>query len=248
MEPVLIAGEWRQAKNPSGSFQAEDPASKTTLPERYPVSGLEDVNLAVAARQDAVAALRSMPSGAAAEAIARFLEAFATGIEASADALCELAARETAYPRDAAPAYRRAAAHHQPAAPGRGGGARAFLVRARPSTPRPTCARITPRWAARSWSSGPTTFRSPSIRSRAETSWRPSPPATRSSPRRTPATRGRRGCSARCAWAAARESRPAAGHGAAHLPDVARRRVRAGVSPRRGGHWLHRQQERRPAS
>lgn len=97
MEPVLIAGEWRQARNPSGSFSAEDPATKTRLPESYPVSGLDDVELAAAAGADAAAALGGLAAGAA-EAIGRFLDAFAAKIEADADTLCERAARETGYP------------------------------------------------------------------------------------------------------------------------------------------------------
>jgi NADP-dependent aldehyde dehydrogenase len=95
-KPVLIAGEWRQAKNAVGTFTAVDPATKTPLGEVYPVSGVEDVEHACQAGLDAAATLRSMP--APAESIARFLEDYAAKIEAAADALVEMAARETGYP------------------------------------------------------------------------------------------------------------------------------------------------------
>ena len=92
--PVLIAGEWRQAKNSNQTFAAVDPTTKAPLADSYPVSGLEDVAQACRAGQDAAAALRSIPV----ENIARFLEEYATKIEANADALVEIAARETGYP------------------------------------------------------------------------------------------------------------------------------------------------------
>jgi NADP-dependent aldehyde dehydrogenase len=94
LEPVLIAGEWRQAVNPAGAFTAEDPSTKTPLPERYPVSDAEDVERACAAALDAVAALRGVPI----DAIAHFLDDYATRIEARADALVDVAARETGLP------------------------------------------------------------------------------------------------------------------------------------------------------
>ena len=43
LEPVLIAGEWRQPVNPSGSFKAIDPTAGKPLPESYPVSSIDDV-------------------------------------------------------------------------------------------------------------------------------------------------------------------------------------------------------------
>jgi NADP-dependent aldehyde dehydrogenase len=58
------------------------------------VSGLQDVTRAFATAEQAVAALRDV----APEAIARFLEECAVRIEARADALVELAARETGLP------------------------------------------------------------------------------------------------------------------------------------------------------
>jgi 2,5-dioxopentanoate dehydrogenase len=93
-EPVLIAGEWRSSQNPGGMFSAYNPTTKTALPEQYPVSGLEDVEDALQAAQDAVIALRSHTP----EDIARFLELFAAKIDLRAGDLCALANLETAYP------------------------------------------------------------------------------------------------------------------------------------------------------
>jgi NADP-dependent aldehyde dehydrogenase len=94
-QPVLIAGEWRPALNPAGAFTAEDPSTKTALPDLYPVSGIDDVEGACAAAMEAVAALRSLPVSA----IADFLDGYAQRIEANAEALVEMAALETGLPR-----------------------------------------------------------------------------------------------------------------------------------------------------
>jgi 2,5-dioxopentanoate dehydrogenase len=95
LEPILIAGEWRPAQNPAGSFSAVDPSTKTALPASYPVSSLDDVTRAFRAADEAVAAL----GGIGPESIARFLEDYAARIEARADAIVEMAARETALPQ-----------------------------------------------------------------------------------------------------------------------------------------------------
>lgn len=96
LQPILIAGKWQQARNPVDSFAAVNPATKVSLPERYPVSGMDDVEAALEAAQQAVAALRTMSP----EMIARFLELFADNIEARTEALVELANLETALPRE----------------------------------------------------------------------------------------------------------------------------------------------------
>jgi 2,5-dioxopentanoate dehydrogenase len=98
VKPVLIAGAWRAAKNPAGTFTAVDPSTKAALPDEYPVSGAEDVADALAAGVEAAAALRAMPGTTAADAVGRFLDGYATRIEGAAEALCALAARETGYP------------------------------------------------------------------------------------------------------------------------------------------------------
>jgi 2,5-dioxopentanoate dehydrogenase len=94
LEPVLLAGEWRQASNPTGAFSAVDPSTREPLEERYPVSGLDDVERACAAALETVVALRRMPP----DSIARFLEGYAARIEARAETLVAQAARETGLP------------------------------------------------------------------------------------------------------------------------------------------------------
>jgi 2,5-dioxopentanoate dehydrogenase len=96
LEPVLIAGEWRQSVNPSGSFRAIDPSTGKQLPESYPVSSMDDVVAAFRAADEAVTALRSLPV----DAIGRFLDDYAARIEAAAEALVERAARETGLARE----------------------------------------------------------------------------------------------------------------------------------------------------
>jgi NADP-dependent aldehyde dehydrogenase len=94
--PVLIAGEWRAAKNPVGSFAAEDPAQKKMLPETYPVSGAEDAEAALVAGSAAALELAK----ASPDVIARFLELCAEGIEARANDLIRVAASETGLPAE----------------------------------------------------------------------------------------------------------------------------------------------------
>src|SRR5499427_3472181 len=96
LEPVLIAGEWRQPVNPTGSFKAIDPSTGKPLPESYPVSSIDDVTAAFRAAEEAVVALRTIPV----DAIARFLDDYAARIEAAADALVDRANRETGLPRE----------------------------------------------------------------------------------------------------------------------------------------------------
>jgi 2,5-dioxopentanoate dehydrogenase len=94
LQSVLIAGEWRQSQEPVGSFTAVNPATKTALAEQYPISGMQDIEQALQAAQQAVAALRSLGSND----IARFLESFAGKIEDRTEALVEIANLETALP------------------------------------------------------------------------------------------------------------------------------------------------------
>jgi alpha-ketoglutaric semialdehyde dehydrogenase len=96
IQPLLIAGEWRQAKDPVDSFTACNPAAKSPLADRYPVSGIEDVEAALTAARAAVEALRKISP----EAIASFLEVFAENVEARTEALVEMANRETALPAE----------------------------------------------------------------------------------------------------------------------------------------------------
>ena len=96
MQPVLIAGQWRQSQNPEGTLTATNPSTKTVLPEQYPVSSLEEVEQALQAGQEAVTALRSHSP----EDIAHFLELFADNVEARTEALVDLAHIETALPKE----------------------------------------------------------------------------------------------------------------------------------------------------
>ena len=89
--PVLIDGQWRAAAA-VGRFRAFDPTTGEAFGESFPISGPEDVEDALAAASSAAPAL----SAAEPDAIARFLEAYAAGIEANAEALIAIAHRETA--------------------------------------------------------------------------------------------------------------------------------------------------------
>ena len=129
-----------------------------------------------------------------------------------------------------APARGRAAPHDQPAAAGGGRGPRSLVVSGDDRHQGQPSLRATGRSVR--WScSGPTIFRSPSIRSRAAISSRRSPPAIRSSARRTPGTRARRSKLAELAPRGGARGRPAPGGGPAPLPDAARGRLPAGVAP-----------------
>lgn len=90
--PILLAGHWRPA-NASGSFRAENPATKEPLDE-YPVSTWADCDEALTAAAEAFDKLRRLPAAKLAE----FLEAFAARIEARKDDLVQAANQETALP------------------------------------------------------------------------------------------------------------------------------------------------------
>ncbi|MEN6427384.1 MAG: aldehyde dehydrogenase (NADP(+)) [Phycisphaerales bacterium] len=95
-QKVLIAGQWRDPKDPAGHFNAVNPATKQTLPQVYPVSSAHDVNEAIAAGKQAAVELRKVPR----EKFARFLDRFADKVETHADALVEIANLETALPKE----------------------------------------------------------------------------------------------------------------------------------------------------
>jgi alpha-ketoglutaric semialdehyde dehydrogenase len=94
-KPVLIAGVWRTG-TPAGLFTAFDPTTGSALPDAYPVSPPQDVEMACEAGREAAVTLQSLSD--APSRIAAFLDDYAARIEAAADALVEMAARETAYP------------------------------------------------------------------------------------------------------------------------------------------------------
>lgn len=92
-KPVLIAGRW-QPSQASGWFQAENPATKQPLTDRYPVSSWADCDAALNAAVAAAEKLQGTPS----ETIARFLERYAERIELRGKEISELAHQETGYP------------------------------------------------------------------------------------------------------------------------------------------------------
>src|SRR6186997_1404123 len=94
--PVLIAGHWREADQPSGTFTAIEPSTGNTLPDVYPVSSAADVEAACAAAAEAVLAARAIANMP--DRLAAFLDDYAARIEAAADPLTEMASRETGYP------------------------------------------------------------------------------------------------------------------------------------------------------
>lgn len=93
VQPVLIAGQWRPSDSRS-TFQAENPATKEPLPERYPVSSWTDCDTALTAAALAATELRAAPE----ERLGAFLDDYAARIEAQAERLVALANAETGLP------------------------------------------------------------------------------------------------------------------------------------------------------
>jgi 2,5-dioxopentanoate dehydrogenase len=94
IQPVLIDGKWR-ASDSIGTFSPDNPQTRESTGETYPVSSPREVEEAVEHAHRASLALK--PLGP--EPIARFLEIFADRIEANRAALVEMAHTETALPR-----------------------------------------------------------------------------------------------------------------------------------------------------
>ncbi|NOR16014.1 MAG: aldehyde dehydrogenase family protein [Candidatus Aminicenantes bacterium] len=94
LQPVLIGGEWRQSRSPQGEFQAVSPLDQEASGDRFPISGTEDLDQALAEAQAAISSLdKSSP-----DRIASFLEIYAQNIERNAEPLVRMAAEETALP------------------------------------------------------------------------------------------------------------------------------------------------------
>jgi alpha-ketoglutaric semialdehyde dehydrogenase len=92
-QQILIAGRWRAA-DASDTFQAENPATGTPLPEVYPVSRWSDCDAALESARQAAAILRGLPP----KRIADFLEKYAQLITERADDLVKIAHAETGLP------------------------------------------------------------------------------------------------------------------------------------------------------
>jgi NADP-dependent aldehyde dehydrogenase len=96
LQPLLIDGRWTAATEPSGHFHAFDPSCRQELVERaFPISGWADLDSMLDAARHAAIALREVSASARAD----FLDAYADGIEAEAEALVTTAHQETGLPR-----------------------------------------------------------------------------------------------------------------------------------------------------
>ena len=94
-QPLLIGGEWREARELLGAFRAEDPTTGAPIGPAFPLCGAADVEAAL----QAAAAVADELAAAPPERIAAFLDAYAAGIEADAEALVDVAHAETALPK-----------------------------------------------------------------------------------------------------------------------------------------------------
>ncbi|MDT0689081.1 aldehyde dehydrogenase (NADP(+)) [Salegentibacter sp. F188] len=95
-QKILIAGGWRDARNPEGFFHSSNPAEKSELSDSFPISSREEVLEMIQSGKEAAEAMYSIPP----EKIADFLEKFASNIEACTDELVEIAHLETALPKE----------------------------------------------------------------------------------------------------------------------------------------------------
>ena len=229
LEPVLIAGEWRQPVNPSGSFKAIDPTTGKPLPESYPVS-------VDGRRHRRVPRRRRRGGRAAVDAAGRSHRALPRGLRRAHRGGRRRAGR-TRRARDrsagrAAPAAR-SSCRARPTSCGRAPPRRAIA--------RGRCATIDTKANLRSYYGplggpvvvfGPNNFpfafnsvagrrlrRGDRRRQSGHRQGEHRPPGHQPVARRAGARGGAR-------------RRTAAGHGAADLPDAARRRFRAGVATR----------------
>ncbi len=96
LQKVLVAGKWRNAKNPVGEFTATNPANKSSLPDIFPISSEKDLNDTIEAGKKAAIELKTI----AASKTADFLDLFADKIDKHADDLVAIANLETALPKE----------------------------------------------------------------------------------------------------------------------------------------------------
>lgn len=93
LQNVLIAGRWRPAVS-TGTFRAENPATREPLEGEYPVSAWPDCLDALNAATEAFDELLALPI----ERVAGFLDDFASRIEARKDEIVQMANLESALP------------------------------------------------------------------------------------------------------------------------------------------------------
>jgi 2,5-dioxopentanoate dehydrogenase len=93
--PVLIDGAWRRARA-IGVFRAVNPETGEGLPGDYPVSDFGDIEDAIHAGRRAALEMMTI----APESLADYLERLGEGIGGAAEALAQMAARETGLPPD----------------------------------------------------------------------------------------------------------------------------------------------------
>lgn len=89
-QPVLIAGQWREASF-KDTYRASDPNRNQAIEREFPISSWDDIDAALDAAAAAAIELRRMPK----EKLALFLESFAEKIQANSAALVEAAFEET---------------------------------------------------------------------------------------------------------------------------------------------------------
>lgn len=95
LEPILVNGDWREAKNPCGSFHAFNPASGQPIQKReYPISSWDDLQELLDAGHDAAGRLAQLTG----QKIAAFLDAYAREIENDTENLVKAAHLETGLP------------------------------------------------------------------------------------------------------------------------------------------------------
>jgi 2,5-dioxopentanoate dehydrogenase len=94
VQPVLVSGVWRQARNAEGTFTASNPRTGAALDDQYPVSSFDELNEML----DAAVGAAEQLDGTPVERRVRFFELYAAAIERDREALAEVAHVETALP------------------------------------------------------------------------------------------------------------------------------------------------------
>jgi alpha-ketoglutaric semialdehyde dehydrogenase len=92
--PVLIGGQWR-ASDAAGTFSPDNPSTRESTGEVFPISSPREIDEVVAQAHQASLALQRI----APDVIGKFLELFADRIEANRAALVDMAHTESALPK-----------------------------------------------------------------------------------------------------------------------------------------------------